>query len=348
MAESTDASTTYLVGTQISSLIAFPIGFIGCIIILYLELKHRQSLTKEEKQEHRLSLIWSLCIIISSIITQFCFIIFATPHICDYYANQIGGLAYFHEYIFLGLFQIQRLRKLFGDSSDNRQFMHIVNALYMGALISPMVIVGILLNAKVTDFVQYGCQWFYDSAGTLFLALGHFLYVIWDGSTLVVYVYKLSQYRKIIKQMVKTAADNSSQNMRLYQRIKTALSKVVILTLIYELFGNYTTLSAVLWREIIGQYNSVFLSIQHNFALSFSAFIPAFVVYLMQNHNKKHYEMFLAMLSKLRLTCCCNQLAHDAMDRIAATMIEWSKTLPSTPRSQTAESPPAKNVVEIE
>ena len=330
MVTSVDITTPYLVGAQITFLISFPIGFIGCAFILFLELKHRrQCLPKEKREEQRMSLIWSLCVILSSIITQFCFMIAATPHICDYYSNQIGVLGYCHKYIFLGLFQLQRLRKLFGESTDNYKLIKLINALYIGALMSPMVIVGVILTYSVTDYGRYGCQWSYNGAGTVFVILWVILYTTWDGTILVAYVYKLSQYRKIIKEMAKIA-DNSAQHIRLYHEVKCALGKILFLTLIYEIFSAVSSVSTLLLQNVPGEY-SLYLGIGHGSIWALDTFISALVVYLMQARNQKHYDAFLAVLSKLHLTWCCHQLAHDANDKNAqedATLIiEVSKTV---------------------
>ena len=135
--------------------------------------------------------------------------------------------------------------------------------------------------------------------------------------------------------MVKIA--DSKEHSRLYHTIKAALSKVIFLTLIYEIFSAISSVSTLLLQNVPGEY-SLYLGTEYGVTIALDTFISALVVYLMQAHNQKHYDAFLAVLNTLHLTCCCHQLAHDAKGRSAeddaVVIVDVSKTQNESPQSQ--------------
>ena len=335
-------TTQYLIDTQIAYLASFSIGFIGCLVILFFELKHRQSLKSEERRDHKWSLIWSLSVIISCIITQISFVGYALPTVCKYVTG-LAMCAYFHRALFLGLFQIQRLRKLFARKHANDKSIYVVRALYSGVLLSPLVIMSIVFNMSVTDYDQYGCRWSdaHSTASSILNLSLLALFLCWNGAILVVYIYKLRQYRQMVQTMMASSENSSKKTIKLLTAIQSALSKILLLTLIYEFFGSIIAVMAFVLQRLSGEGSS-YLGIADGIVSAFDVFVSALAVYLMQMHNEKNYVSFLAWANGLYLTCCCQKLARDSDEKQLCNMNDSSQLSPiSDPES--IQSTPISN-----
>eukprot|EP01084_Bolivina_argentea_P008929 16708_1 len=308
----TSFSRTYLINAQISRIVAHSIGFIGCLVIMYYELKHRRALSTNYKLEHRWLLLFAMLTIFSSTTNQIFNISYAFPStvisICSYTAH-LTLFLWFTKLIFLGLFQIQRLQFLFkNDNESDVKLPLMFKLLYGGSFMSFAAGMSFLFAITVTDYHQYGCLWTYGKVGSIINLVWIFVYLCWDGSTLILYLFKLSRYRRAIKAISVNPADG---NKRVYNPIKFILSKIVLLTLIYE----GTTCIVATLAFIVHQTENEYILIVFYIVGSIDTFICGLMVYLMQKHNEKHYYTFLLLLDKLNFTFCCKRLSRDANKR---------------------------------
>eukprot|EP01083_Nonionella_stella_P189636 701702_1 len=304
-------SDEYLINATITRIVAFSIGSIACLIVLYYELKHRQSMTEKNKKKKRWLLVWSLLTILCSTMSNLLFVVYALPTVC-LYTTHLAVFTWGHKLVFLGLFQIRRLQMMFQEDRDQDQVKleRLFKALYCGAFLPVLCCILMMMAMTVEDHGEYGCIWTYQQFGYVVNWMWIFLYLGWDGTTLIFYIFKLSQYRRSVKY-------------------KSALSKVILLTLVYEV----TSTIVVLLTNVLNLTHNEYLVIVYYAVSSVDIFASGFVVYLMQKHNEKHYHAFLLVLNKLHLTFCCKTLARDANERLIGNTA--SKTASGSTRTIT-------------
>ena len=228
-------STVYLSNAQITRTISCSIGFIGCLVILCYELKHRRSLSANDKMKHKWLSLWAMLTIISSILSQVFGITESLPstviNICPYTTHSVP-FTWCSKLIFLGLFQIRRLQKLntTNDLASNIKLSLLVKLLYIGALVASVLVISFVSVLTVTDYHEFGCKWGYGKVGSIINILWVVVYLCWDGSTLLIYILKLSEYRRTIKEVInseQTLDSANKQTKKLYNKIKKALSKII-------------------------------------------------------------------------------------------------------------------------
>eukprot|EP01083_Nonionella_stella_P006971 20176_1 len=328
-------SEEYLINATITRIVAFSIASIGCLIVLYYELKHRQSISEKNKKKQRWLLVWSMSTILCSTMSNLLFVVYALPTVC-LYTTHLAVFTWGHKLVFLGLFQIRRLQLLFREDhdQDHVKLERLFKALYCGAFLPVLCCILMMMAMTVEDHGEYGCIWTYQQFGYVVNWMWIFLYLCWDGTTLIVYILKLLQYRKSIQKTMNNPENRILPHTKaLYNNIKSALSKVILLTLVYEV----TSTIVALLTNILNLTHNEYLVIVYYAVSSVDIFASGFVVYLMQNHNKKHYHAFLLVLNKLHLTLCCKTLAHDANEQLNGNTTE--KT--ATPTGSTGIVPPS-------
>eukprot|EP01084_Bolivina_argentea_P024145 45046_1 len=324
-------SDEYLINATITRIVAFSIASIGCLIVLYYELKHRQSMTEKNKKKKRWLLVWSLLTIMCSTMSNVLFVVYALPTVC-LYTTHLAVFTWGHKLVFLGLFQIRRLQMMFQEDRDQDQVKleRLFKALYCGAFLPVLCCILMMMAMTVEDHGEYGCIWTYQQFGYVVNWMWIFLYLGWDGTTLIFYIFKLSQYRRSVKEMMDNPDNDVLPHTKaLYNKIKSALSKVILLTLVYEV----TSTIVVLLTNVLNLTHNEYLVIVYYAVSSVDIFASGFVVYLMQKHNEKHYHAFLLVLNKLHLTFCCKTLAHDANERLIGNTA--SKTASGSTRTIT-------------
>ena len=127
------------------------------------------------------------------------------------------------------------------------------------------------------------------------------LMAIWDIITLCLYIYKLNYFKRCY---------NEKQPM-VYKRIMVILSKIITLTLFYQL--------VFIWQLIIGFVNNIIGSFPELYLLLVVLSMTALSlsVYLMMDHNQQQYLEFLNCLYWCKFNyvccCCCGKMVYDQM-----------------------------------
>ena len=147
-----------------------------------------------------------------------------------------------------------------------------------------------------------------------------FIFVCWDITTLLLYVFKIRSFRRY-----------AQSQPDVYQRIISTLSKIVILTLFYQIgvgihIANMITYSPSNARFIA--YKITHLNMVICITLS---------MYLMMNHNSKQYLGFLKIIYGLKLNyvCCCCAKIVPAEIKATEKALELHIKTANLPRQNT-------------
>jgi len=131
------------------------------------------------------------------------------------------------------------------------------------------------------------------------------IYVGWDLTTLLLYACKIRVFYHLFKKTHKS---------HVYKRILSILHKIFILTIFYEisslffvaLFGiTHAILSNTMWQRVIG----ALINAANAIAISIS-------IYLMMEHNRRKYLLFLRLVHKFRFDWICCKYRFIVMDQI--------------------------------
>eukprot|EP01084_Bolivina_argentea_P038979 72046_1 len=315
-----DSFRFYLQSGQISSLIFGSIGFVACSAILMYEMKHRhrhrQHMDKDDKNSHSKKWLrrFALLSMLASTLNQFLVVADVFPFtiipLCLYTPQLMVGL-WMSRLLFVGLFQIKRLQlitstdvQIYGES----KFPMVIKALYIGAIIPSLTWLFLLYTMIVTEYGEYGCIWTWTKIGKFVHMPSVFIYLCWDGSTLMSYIFKLSQYRRTIKKsMDMTQTSDITGNEQLYNNTKKALSKIILLTIIYEI----GMLGSGIFSLISFDYNPIIAAMFY-FWVTIDCVCSELVVFFMQSHNNKQYKLFMYVLQRAHCLVCCRRLAEEA------------------------------------
>eukprot|EP01084_Bolivina_argentea_P244047 408931_1 len=312
------SSEAFFRNGQISCIVWQSAAFIVCVIILFHEFRNHNRLTLEEKQSDKFLHLIALFSLLSSTFSQMLCALSKFPstilQICPFTIH-LGFFLYWSKYVFLGLFQIKRLDYIAKTEAvvvGSSKLSLIVKLLYIGALITSIGCIIMTVTLVVTDYGQYGCTLTYSPLAIILNFPMLILYLFWDVSTLIVFIVKLSQYRQTVRSAIEHSKAADSDDQTLHKDIVRALSKTILLTLIYEVsFSVYAILGM-----IIGVTLNEYLVILGYFWIATDGVIAVLVVFLFQKHNKKQYDVVLMLLYKCGLLMCCNRLAVEANETL--------------------------------
>eukprot|EP01084_Bolivina_argentea_P090412 162934_1 len=273
-----DASLqSYLRNYQISSFVCGSFGFICCLIILLSEIKYSLNTIPENRIENFNK--WSRAFVFITIslatLSQFLVIVDAFPAdifpICIY-TTPLMVATWGQKLVFLGLWQIKRLQVLTSrDESIYGQthFPFVIKALYIGAIFISIISASLIFGLISDEYGKYGCTWEFTPIIQIMSIPAMICYLLWDGCTLIAYIYKLHQYRKSIK------TSDPSSNI-----VQKALSKILLLTVIYELLSG----GAGIGQLALSSLNPI-ISAMYWFLVALSDVSAALMLYLLQKHN---------------------------------------------------------------
>ena len=216
--------------------------------------------------------------------------------------------------VFTGFNQLARLHYCFSQSSvhsakgyPDRLFiiMIIIGVIFMIPIqIYPWLWIDELCGSNLTQTTNNKYSWISpyvrDAPNVgLWININMVIYILWDFTTLSLYVLKVYSFRRY-----------KQQNKEVYNRIMFILKKVVILTLLYEIPAIWSMISGTVLDIVARQHkdesNMVILcSILYQISWQFTSVTINLSVFLMQSHNEKEYDKFLKLFYKLRLYHVC-------------------------------------------
>eukprot|EP01084_Bolivina_argentea_P148921 260258_1 len=246
-----------------------------------------------------------LCIICGTFL-GFCMCTQYFDGIC-YISSQLNVVLFAWQSINMGLYQLSRLYYCF---SKNKVYS---NHGYPNCLFYVMIIIGICgfitwsiapwfwtrtpINCYINNKYQ-GVQMYSASAyhPTTFIGVPTvgIIYLLWDFTTLLLYVAKVRSFRKY-----------KTEQIDVYRRIMAILNKILILTFVYEIMVIFGFFVMVIAATNL-QNGAVFVIL---YAANWGCvtIVYSFSMFLMQEHNVKEYKKFLKLLydMKLHYICCC-------------------------------------------
>ena len=143
---------------------------------------------------------------------------------------------------------------------------------------------------------KYAFLWINATAG---------IYQIWDLVTLFLYYHKIRSIRKTIKNMEK--------NQVVFNRISSILYKIFILTMFYEIL-QFIAFILVIIAPFASHY--WFETFARNTAFMISNIVFSVSMYLMMEHNKSEYVIFLKIIYKLRLHWICCKYGSVVVEQL--------------------------------
>eukprot|EP01084_Bolivina_argentea_P041677 76921_1 len=311
---------SYLRNYQISSIVCGSFAFICCSIICFSEIKYRFNMTADAMQQSNKWLLrFALISILLATLSQLFVVLDAFPFnifgICIYTTPVMVG-CWSQRLVFFGLFQIKRLQLITAKDRKNygkSKFHLMIKALYVGCMIVSVISLVLLCFIIVTGYEQYGCLWQWKPMAEIMHMPSMCIYLFWDVSTLISYIFKLSQYRNTVAKSIAIDSDTNSvigdsTDPQIYHITKNALSKIVLLTVIFEILafnsGIISLVSLLTINPVIGVIFHIWVAID--------CIGGALMLFLMQKHNQKEYEIFMRVLKRLHCLVCCPRLAEDA------------------------------------
>ena len=289
-------------------------GLISLLITGYIAHKEYQK-RKSENVKTTFTTKWlkiySFLCILSAPFTGF---FIATLHLNGtcYFAWYLFGLFTFYQPLFMGFYQISRLYYCFARTqvySDKGYPKWLYTIMFGSEIISLFMVPSFLLftsakrdvcgiNAKWQSYVHYyrfptenedSRKWY-----LICLAIGCIKYLIWDITTLLLYVCKIRSFKKYRPENV-----DGNQNKKIHDRIACVMNRIVIMTLFYQI------MAAVLGVVVIVM-NIYFFRVPIEWiAGCVMSFCYSVSMYLMLDHNTKEYVQFLRGLKAVQMQYIC-------------------------------------------
>ena len=152
----------------------------------------------------------------------------------------------------------------------------------------------------------YGCGYkFVATQSNILLLVMISAYYLWDIPVLALYVHKIRWIKKKRVESVVSKGDKLKKDeLVIIRRINYILTKVTILTILYEIFGAI----AVIGIRVLDM-NKVGQSILREFGVLIDSVAMMLIVHLMMEYNDNEYSKLLNILRRLKL-CCCFELSE--------------------------------------
>eukprot|EP01084_Bolivina_argentea_P092654 166675_1 len=281
------------------------IGLITLIINCWILRKECEKRISQDVKFISKSLkMWPLFTIIASIIWALFVFVQYFPIFCNIRTHmQVLGIQW--QGAGMGFYQLSRLYYCFSQTKvhPNKGYSNVLFIVmyFIGisfavdSVIYPWVVAQTFHDCGINNKYQY----FANDTQLPDIQLFKFwtntslaLYLLWDITTLALYTMKVLSFRKY-----------KSQQPVVYQRIMSILSRVLILTVLYEIA---TVLFMVV--SLIYSNNDRFI-VYVFFWISYVLLIisETVAIYLMQEHNTNEYRQFLKLLYNIKMhhICCC-------------------------------------------
>eukprot|EP01084_Bolivina_argentea_P278409 475608_1 len=214
------------------------------------------------------------------------------------------------QFYFIGLYQLSRLHYCFSQTQvySNKGYpnwlftiMYTVGTLWLiNCWIFPYVFAPWKLMCGINSKFQYFPKKSLlteNSLASIWTNISSLCYFIWDCITLLLYIVKVYTFRNKYK----------SEQIQVYKRIMCILSRIVILTLGYEIPLIWCTIAEIIRKMTINEDTLVFMRIVRASSYLLSSVIASYSIFLMQQHNSEEYKQFLKVVHfvKCDVVCCC-------------------------------------------
>ena len=238
----------------------------------------------------------SLATLIIIPFTSFIHVLSSFPTICKYFIPVSYSLLY-SCYIPLGLFQLSRLHYCFSAKQVHSNkgyskwvfiiFLILAISLFIQFIIGPMLFFHVESHSNLNGF----CLSKYDKEWHIFYFSSYFQLIFWDISVLLLYIYKVVQINHY----------HETNHSKTYTRIKQILSKIILLTLCYQIIGFIAWTTAII-SELIW---IVYREILTNILKAVNLWILSLCTKIMIEHNSNQYMTFIKALNKTPIYGCC-------------------------------------------
>lgn len=216
------------------------------------------------------------------------------------------GIAIYYQYpkILLTFYQIARLQYCFSQSQIHSKYGYNISVYillyFIGFLLILWNIINSILNIHPYQMINNtGCKFNAEPLYFYMAILQSVVYTIWDLTVLGLYIFKVRQ------------ASNKLKNNKVYKstynfvlsRINVILTKVLFLTIIYELVVN---INYIFYLYVWNSFQIIILI--RIILWMIDAVLSSYIMYLMLPHNDHHYNKLLDYLNKcgiIQYCCCC-------------------------------------------
>ena len=270
-----------------------------------------------------------LCIIFGTLYTITT--IFAGLQSCCFIGRPLQVIFSPSQAIFMGFNQISRLFYCFSQKKvystkgyPTWLFIIMVSIgilLFLHVCVFPWIFINELcgtFNTHNTGKYPYIAQMIYAPNMEYWINIGMTIYLLWDITTLSLYVFKVLSFKKF-----------KNENITIHNRIMSILKQIVILTILYEIGAIWCLSSSAILgsMETYGdvyesgddhdQAKIIIASISYRCSWCFAAVMFNVSIFLMQQHNLDKYEEFLRIMYTLKVhyVCCgCRDVFVDAVE----------------------------------
>ena len=192
------------------------------------------------------------------------------------------------------IYQLCRLQYILSESQTHSSKHAYPNWLFiflyiMGTTILIQAWISVWSFYEISYFKNEYCTATVTDFGKIWLLITFIVYYIWDLTILSLYVHKIWSFKKA-KDVDKGVS----------KRINYVLSKIIILTILYEILSG---LFALMIIDITGD-DSLWLRFLREFGLMIEVLVNAAMMYLMIEHNDERYLQLLQILNKCKLCNC--------------------------------------------
>ena len=234
------------------------------------------------------------------VLCAFANLIHKIPIICDY-GYPLNIFSVYLVNISLTIYQSIRLQYCFCNNIYNsfgypKYIFFILYSYGIQNCFITAVLEGIYL--KVIKIDNIGCFITYDYNNNISSYILSFIvisYLIWDLTVLILYIIKLIQIKKIVKS---NNNNNNNNNNNPYNKIIAILTKIVVLTIIHELWNAF--LFIYFWLLYFFEWIIVTDYLFANIAYC----IGLIIIYFMIDHNNDEYIKFINII-------CCKLINNN-------------------------------------
>ena len=206
----------------------------------------------------------------------------------------------------MGLYQIARLYYCFAQSQVHSNMGYpnwLIYTLYVIGIVTTISRLGIWrvyafpTNCGINSQYQYfatfanGRRKGNEGKATKAFAVSMTIELIWDMTTLCLYVYKVLSFRKY-----------KTKDPDVHKRIMAILNRILLLTIVYEMTYLLFLPAGALWMSYSQKkwINTIF-----SFAYGLASTLTLYSLFLMQQHNTSEYLKFLRFTYRLGIYHCC-------------------------------------------
>ena len=270
------------------------------ILLLFKDEINRSGLDEDKRKiskYHRSLHFLAMTGFLVNISLALCYILVNVPYICLISAEIVMPLSQMLRPL-ITIYQIGRLQYTFSDSQiHSKKYGYskwIFMVLYIYGCI--LIIVSSTSSWYMWD-IQYTENYYCSvelSKGPLFLMIVS-AYYAWDLAVLLMYIHKVCVFKRV---------SDKNMDKQMMKRINYVLSKIIILTLSYEIL---TVIIATRLFYSNRAKDSLALGLLNEVSFMIDSLSHVVMLYLMIEHNDDQYKKVLRLLNKCRLCYCFDQ-----------------------------------------